>query len=643
MSSPLLPRVSRVRLTGYAPLFREPIEFSVPDSPGPYVILGANTLGKTTIAQSIVFALAGTASADVQDVREDKRFQWDLSYFRNRVDDPKNAEVQVDFCLGKKSVAIRRGLDSERVRGVRISNADWVNSSEAPALFESTILEAGNYESIRDFRYIVHRLLYLPENRRNIVWSPDAQLTVFLLVCGEASAEKGFRQRSAEVKRCYNEMRHTHNSMTNVEKQLKKAENLVATDPGSTAEATRDEKVIGQAFEALNSELQKVTTKIAELYSNIDSRGRELRAFGTRIEKEESELSRLEERFVLGTLQSIERQSQALALHKLLVLKRCPYCTQQTMELALSAKDRVDHGLCPICGLEHTSRTPSANLGKRKDAITSEIARRNDLGKVIDADQESLSELRRQEAALRAQINELEVKLPRVRSAGPLAITQDPAALRKVLTAYQVEYQRWAERYATLKAEIEADYADLVRRRSRRYRLIERAVAQYATSFLGMPCTFSRVEAKDVNKDVRFNFPVLVPNFENRTRTDLNDCAESEAFFLDIAFRMALTHAVKQFSGEAGTFICETPESALDVAYTDNVAKMFVQFHRAGCYTLLTANVQAGGVAEPVLQKYRLKKERDRRIFNLIAHAKLSRVQKSSKKLSKRLGEILRG
>jgi integrase len=52
LSSPLLPRVSRVRLTGYAPLFREPIEFSVPDSPGPFVILGANTLGKTTIVLS---------------------------------------------------------------------------------------------------------------------------------------------------------------------------------------------------------------------------------------------------------------------------------------------------------------------------------------------------------------------------------------------------------------------------------------------------------------------------------------------------------------------------------------------------------------------------------------------------------------
>jgi hypothetical protein len=70
---------------------------------------------------------------------------------------------------------------------------------------------------------------------------------------------------------------------------------------------------------------------------------------------------------------------------------------------------------------------------------------------------------------------------------------------------------------------------------------------------------------------------------------------------------------------------------------------MFVQFHRAGCYSLLTTNVQAGGVAEPVLQEYRSKKERERRLFNLVAHAKLSRVQKRSTKLSRRLQQILKG
>jgi len=346
LTSPLLPRISRVRLSGFTPLFKGPIEFAVPNTSGPFVILGANTLGKTTILQSIVFAIAGIASTDVQDAREDKRFQWDLSYFRNRVNDPKNAEIQVHFTFGDTSIAVRRGLDSERVRGVKVDKAEWINSSEAPTIFEAQVLEVGGYQSLRDFRYMVHRLIYLPESRRNIVWSPEAQLTVFLLVCGEPLAENKFRLQAEELKACYNEMRHTHNSMTNVEKQLKKAEaNFKDKKTKATPKAASKEET--EKFDALNSELQEKTTAILHLFSAVDKKSRELRELSNQIETEESELSRLEEQFVLGTLQGIEKQSQALALHKLLVLKRCPSALNR--QLTFQAKPSL--ALTMACAL----------------------------------------------------------------------------------------------------------------------------------------------------------------------------------------------------------------------------------------------------------------------------------------------------
>lgn len=146
-------------------------------------------------------------------------------------------------------------------------------------------------------------------------------------------------------------------------------------------------------------------------------------------------------------------------------------------------------------------------MAKRKALVESLIQTRTQLNHTLDEDHQAIGDLRREEAILRAQIGELEVKLPRVRSTGPIAITQDPKDLRKVLVAYQVQHRRWSERYLKMKAEIETEYADLISKRSRRFRLIETAVAQYATSFLGVPCTFQRVEAKEVNKDVRFNFP----------------------------------------------------------------------------------------------------------------------------------------
>jgi hypothetical protein len=91
---------------------------------------------------------------------------------------------------------------------------------------------------------------------------------------------------------------------------------------------------------------------------------------------------------------------------------------------------------------------------------------------------------------------------------------------------------------------------------------------------------------------------------------------------------MALVEVASQLSGSPATFICETPENSLDLAYADNVGDMFSHFGKADCYSLMTANLQAGGVAEPLLRSLRTPADRKRRVFNLLEHVELSAVQK---------------
>ena len=64
-------------------------------------------------------------------------------------------------------------------------------------------------------------------------------------------------------------------------------------------------------------------------------------------------LAESEEQFVLRSLQNVELARVALALHKLVVIKHCPYCAQENEELARDAIERLRLGLCPICGLPH--------------------------------------------------------------------------------------------------------------------------------------------------------------------------------------------------------------------------------------------------------------------------------------------------
>lgn len=79
-------------------------------------------------------------------------------------------------------------------------------------------------------------------------------------------------------------------------------------------------------------------------------------------------------------------------------------------------------------------------------------------------------------------------------------------------------------------------------------------------------------------------------------------------------------------SGSQGTFICETPENALDLSYVSNVADMFTEFARDGRTAILTANVQVDGLAHALLQKLR-PDIRASHILDLLDLGRLSTVQ----------------
>ena len=83
--------------------------------------------------------------------------------------------------------------------------------------------------------------------------------------------------------------------------------------------------------------------------------------------------------------------------------------------------------------------------------------------------------------------------------------------------------------------------------------------------------------------------------FADEERKSPETCSESERFFLDIAFRMALLELAGELSDSSSTFICETPETALDLAYTKNVSEMFSRFAKHGFALVLSANIQLGG------------------------------------------------
>jgi hypothetical protein len=107
---------------------------------------------------------------------------------------------------------------------------------------------------------------------------------------------------------------------------------------------------------------------------------------------------------------------------------------------------------------------------------------------------------------------------------------------------------------------------------------------------------------------------------------------------------MALIQLASELSNFKGTFICETPENALDITYINSVSDMLQIFSLKDKNILLMSNnIQSEGLAKNLLIRIKNKKKRKESFLNLIEIGNLSKVQSSEKGLFKKeINKILR-
>jgi hypothetical protein len=125
-------------------------------------------------------------------------------------------------------------------------------------------------------------------------------------------------------------------------------------------------------------------------------------------------------------------------------------------------------------------------------------------------------------------------------------------------------------------------------------------------------------------------FKHYIPHFNGKIRPRPDSCSEAQRFFLDIAFRMAVIDYACSASGQNTTFICETPETALDYSYINNVVSMFQAFIDRKHSLVISSNIQHDSIAGELLKKDRKNKKKSS-FINLLEIGQLSDVQKKAK------------
>ncbi|MBN8582681.1 MAG: hypothetical protein J0L96_18600 [Anaerolineae bacterium] len=637
--TPIIPRINKFILFGFQPLFDEPIEASVEKNR--LLVLGGNGLGKTTILQSIIYCVAGEADSEIESNKEKR---WGRKYFHGRIENFNDAYVQVDFFLGEDMVTLKRGFKSSRLLSFNLNDQVLGNNPDSEKEFEDYLRESIGYQSINDFRFLVHKLCYLPEDRSNLVWDSENQIRLMMLLFGDIIDETEFREKRSQLKMLDSQKRHINVDWNAVKGRLAtefsvKTENKKQSNneiEGNVSEKPILLQIDDQDEVTLLQKLNNVSEEKALVLTETKRINKELTQLAEEIENIQNTLFEIEEAFILDKLDKVQTEEVRLALHKLIHRQICPSCGEKAEELSKQAQVYKAEGRCPLCGSKHSLKKSDKEDYPLIEAQLSEKMRAKlSLEQNFIEQERFLQNLEEQENLLQFTYNK--IKLNQYNINPSEEFSEEEINIKDVKISSEKNLKKRARELELNYLEVEKSFNDLQRKLEKKYNEFTKIANErvirlgelyetYATSFLGTRCELGKRTA-----DIKFlSLDLFVPKFNGQIRSAPEDCSEAQRFFLDIAFRMSVIDLAKELSQAKGTFICETPENALDVTYIENVAKMFRDFSKEGHSLIASGNLQPAGLAGPMLFDI-AKKSRSKSILNLLNYGKLSDVQENNR------------
>lgn len=644
----LIPRLNKVKLVGYNPIFSENVEFAINNNL--FIILGGNGLGKTTILQSVIFGISGPADENIEPQYKEKR--WNKSYFKERLDNPNGASIEVSFFMGETAVTLKRSIISDKISELHLDGKLITDDKQlTDEYFESFLQNDCGYNNIEDFCFVIHKLCYLSEKRENLAWDLDSQTRILMQILSDTNIENLFRKRRATIKELDSAIRHKTVDINALDRRIQNASKNIENVDAELylpphLEVT--DKIFDQTqLDVIQKDLLEINGQIInkqKVYNDL--RFSHSTLIGE-IEQLREELSRYEHAFFFEQLNKFESNESKLAIYKLLHYKLCPACGNKSEELYQQAINYLKDDCCPLCGTNHIIESDTINPGNEAE-LAEKLARKVALEKDIITIENELERLKEKMSELNLQINQhilnrksnvVYIEKPNDNS------TTESTSLENLQDAYTSLVREKGDlqiRFNNLQKELDDEYSRFKITNNQRIERMFQYYEKYAKEFLAIPCTLVPIESSD-----KFlNLDLFVPSFNDRIRKTPESCSEAQRFFLDIAFRMALIDLISELSNFKGSFICETPENALDITYINNVSDMFQLFAWKNKNTLLlTSNIQVDGIAQNILSKLVGKKLKQESFLNMIKIGNLSEVQASEYGLSllnKQIEKILK-
>lgn len=602
-----LPVLDKVSIYDYS-LYKCP--FVIDFSSKLNIIYGTNGIGKSTLLMIILFSIIGPYRGSVKtqirkdkkdgkDKRYDSRKLYDESFFFDRLINPlKSAKIVSEFHINKDIYTVSHSLvdcslieafvNGEAVKGKSgrykdyetkyfhndTSYEEYLIFNYQKALSKSTQLPDG----INTLINMIQDVIFFDEGRKLTFWDKNLQE----MILGKYIVDAKFYERFCEQKlnskaleSKYKKASETHNYM----------KQFFAAEKKRLAERSIDTSNVDLKLKLsdINNEIEKIREQLSELRDSYNKKNADLMSFVRREELQKEELDRLEKTWYANLF------------------------PQQYNDFFNRFSGKMIDGICPICGEKHNFELKTEycimcheKLHLKKEINLTEIdIKREDTLKDLFIVRNKITQIQSEIDRNTERINILKkTLLEKLNDQNKIQILLNPEIVSD-LDEQRLQHAI-QEREEAAKNLTEAKKKEDMMRKKIEDSLIDgftffqNNFRNYALAFFGkdndieisLPFS-SDWSDNDTDESLLENIMIQF-KLNDKFRTEDYMLSESQRIFTDFAFRLAVLTTFHKDS----FFICETPDSTLDMFHEKNAVETFKDYIKKGNSLIITANAR---------------------------------------------------
>ena len=648
MNLPILKKVTVEHLSLYTRTIKTKI------SPGLNLIIGGNGIGKTTLVNAILFGLVGNENYERLNGAKIKLPLVDKEYFQGRLAprDYNLAKVTVTIGVGKNEISITRALERPQIVGLAVKRAGKRTAqilkggpAKLEGKYQELVKELLEVRDFEDFVFVVANLLIFDETRRTLAWNSSVQNRVIRLLFLDQKFDDEYSKQDGLFTHYDTRGRHKSEERKDIRRTI---EDWLKTKEDKTADP-EDPDAAQQKLEFRVGELQIAVNNLGEEIGELEeslageiARLRDLNSQADAIELKKAPLldtlNNLETEFYSRVYEQVPAE-YAVLLEGLIAQGICQFCNSTGKHIRETGRKLKEQGLCIVCRTPIVYPEEADDTRDERETLVDEINSTRLVVRELDSDQKGCVDA---QTVTREEIRRIQHSLSekaRARRDLDLELTESRGALILLSGDESPETYRdeWLENQNKRITKLNEEIDNLYRRRDeagKRLRVLNERVMEvlheindrltplfsnFASKFLGTPCELV-VTQRGRRKPVAY----MYPRFLEKERAYIHQVSESQRFFIDQAFRMALISWFAESKGQLTFCIVETPEGSLDLAYEQNVADMYLRFAKQGHAIIVTSNLNSSNFLSELFKQLGSNRSQ---ILDLLEYGRLSSVQ----------------